>query len=80
MRYTKSEILPMQPPTISDVEGIKLEGAVNEVLELLEKSEKYSKYHPIIEKILEESSDEMTTLDVAAVLFSMAFSELDNRN
>jgi ATP-dependent RNA helicase DeaD len=79
MHYTKSEILPMQPPTISDVEGIKLEGAVNEVLALMETSEKYTKYHPIIEKILEESSD-ATTLDVAAVLFSMAFSELDSRS
>ena len=69
----------MQPPTISDVEGIKLEGAVSEVMELLENSDRYTKYHPVIEKILEGSSD-ATSLDVAAVLFSLAFSELDNRS
>jgi ATP-dependent RNA helicase DeaD len=78
-RYTKSEILPMKPPTISDVEEVKLEGAVNEVLSLLESSERFTKYHPIIEKILENSAD-ATTLDVAAVLFSLAFEELDSRS
>ncbi|MDD3169559.1 MAG: helicase-related protein, partial [Eubacteriales bacterium] len=78
-RYTKSEILPMKPPTISDVEEVKLEGAVNEVLALLESSESYTKYHPVIEKILEDSAD-ATTLDVASVLFSLAFEELDGRN
>lgn len=77
-RYTKSEILPMKPPTISDVEEVKLEGAVNEVVSLLESASKYAKYHPVIEKILEESVD-ATTLDVASVLFSLAFEELDNR-
>ncbi len=79
MRYTNSEILPMKPPTISDVEEVKLEGAVNEVLTLLEDTGSYTKYHPVIEKILEESSD-VTTLDVAAVLFSLAFAELDSRS
>lgn len=79
MRYTNSEILPMKPPTISDVEGVKLEGAVSDVLTLLEDSGRYTKYHPVIEKILEESSD-ATTLDVAAVLFSLAFAELDSRS
>lgn len=79
MRYTNSEILPMKPPTISDVEEVKLEGAVGEVLSLLEDNGRYTKYHPVIEKILEESSD-ATTLDVAAVLFSLAFAELDSRS
>ncbi len=78
-RYTKSEILPMKPPTISDVEEVKLEGAVNQVLTLLESAERYTKYHPTIEKILAESSD-ATTLDIAAVLFNLAFEGLDNRN
>ena len=78
-RYTRSEILPMKPPTISDVEEVKLEGAVGEVLALLESSDSYAKYHPVIEKILAESAD-ATTLDVAAVLFSLAFEELDNRS
>ena len=79
MRYTNSEILPMKPPTISDVEEVKLEGAVSEVQSLLEDTGRYTKYHPVIEKILEESSD-ATTLDVAAVLFSLAFAELDSRS
>lgn len=79
MRYTNSEILPMKPPTISDVEEVKLEGAVTEVLSLLEDTGRYNKYLPVIEKILEESSD-ATTLDVAAVLFSLAFAELDKRS
>ena len=78
-RYTKSEILPMKPPTISDVEEVKLEGAVNEVIGLLESAGSYTKYHSVIEKILAESAD-ATTLDVAAVLFSLAFEELDGRN
>lgn len=78
-RYTKSEILPMKPPTISDVEGVKLEGAVNEVLSLLESSGRYGKYHSVIEKILAESAD-ATTLDVAAVLFSLAYEDLDSKN
>jgi len=79
MRYTKSEILPMKPPTISDVEEVKLEGAVNQVLTLLETSESLTKFHPVIEKILAESAD-ATTMDVAAVLFKLAFEELDNRS
>ncbi len=78
-RYTKSEILPMKPPTISDVEEVKLEGAVNEVLARMESTGNYTKYHPVIEKILAESAD-ATTLDVAAVLFQLAFEELDNRS
>jgi Superfamily II DNA and RNA helicases len=78
-RYTKSEILPMKAPTISDVEEVKLEGAVNEVISLLDSSSNYTKYHSAIEKILAESAD-ATTLDVAAVLFSLAFEELDSRS
>ncbi|HWQ79537.1 MAG TPA: DEAD/DEAH box helicase, partial [Anaerovoracaceae bacterium] len=78
-RYTNSEILPMRPPTISDVEEVKLEGAVNEVLALLESAGSYTKYYPVIEKILAESAD-ATTLDVAAVLFTLAFNELDARS
>ncbi len=78
-RYTKSEILPMKPPTISDVEEVKLEGAISEVLGLLETPEAFSKYHSIIEKML-SASDEATTLDIAALLFKMAFGELDSRN
>lgn len=78
-RYTKSEILPMNPPTISDVEEVKLDTAIKKVLKLLETSEGYTKYTPVIEKILTDS-DDATSLDVAAVLFQLAFNELDNKN
>ncbi len=78
-RYTKSEILPMNPPTISDVEEVKLDAAIQEVLNLLETSKGYTKYLSVVEKILTES-DDTTTLDVAAALFQLAFNELDNKN
>lgn len=74
-RYTKSEILPMRPPTISDVEEVKLDSAVNQVLRVL-KEGGHVKYHTAVEKILDES-DDVTSLDVAAALFKMAFDELD---
>ncbi len=74
-RYTKSIILPMQPPTISDVEGVRLEAATNQVVELLEAGG-YSKYTKVIEQILFKS-DDATSLDVASVLFKLAFDELD---
>ncbi len=75
-RYTKSEILPMQPPSITDVEEVKLDAAVNQVLGLLEAGG-YSKYNKIIEKILSESSEDATSLDIASALFKLAFDELD---
>ncbi|MBR0598837.1 DEAD/DEAH box helicase [Sinanaerobacter chloroacetimidivorans] len=74
-RFTKSEILPMRPPSISDVEEVKLDAAVNQVVSLLEDGG-YSKYHNAIEKILTEA-DDVTSLDVAAALFKLAFDELD---
>jgi ATP-dependent RNA helicase DeaD len=74
-RYTNSIILPMQPPSISDVEVVKLEAATNQVLTLLEAGG-YSKYSKVIEQILFKS-DDATSLDVASVLFKLAFDELD---
>ncbi|MGI6731485.1 MAG: DEAD/DEAH box helicase [Anaerovoracaceae bacterium] len=74
-RYTKSEILPMKPPTIADVEEVKLEAAVNQVLKQLSEGG-HSKYDITIERILSEA-DDATTLDVASVLFKLAFDELD---
>ena len=68
-RYTKSEILPMQPPSISDVEEVKLDAAVNQVLNQLNEGG-HSKYNLTIEKILSES-DDATTLDIASVLFKI---------
>lgn len=74
-RYTNSTILPMKPPSISDVEDVKLEAASNQVLALLEGGG-FSKYNKVIEKILEES-DDATSLDIASALFKLAFDELD---
>ena len=74
-RYTKSEILPMQPPSITDVEEVKLDAAVNQVLSLLDAGG-YSKYNKVIEKILTESND-ATSMDIASALFKLAFDELD---
>ena len=76
-RYTKSIISPMKPPSISDVEGAKLEAAISQVLALLEAGG-YSKYNKVIEKILLES-DDATSLDIASVLFKLAFDELDRK-
>ncbi|WP_037372087.1 DEAD/DEAH box helicase [Anaerovorax odorimutans] len=77
-RYTKSEILPMKPPSISDIEEVKKDAATNEVLQQLEKGG-YSKYNSVIERIL-EASDDATTLDVASALFKLAFDDLESRN
>lgn len=74
-KFTKSEILPMQPPKISDIEEIKLDAASKSVIDMLE-SGGYSKYDKIIERILEQT-EESTPLDVASVLFKLAFEELD---
>lgn len=76
-RYTKSVILPMKPPSISDVEDIKLEAAANQVIGLIKEGD-YSKYNSVIEKILNEY-DEITSIDIASALFKLAFSELDRQ-
>lgn len=76
-RYTKTDILPMKPPSISDVEEVKQDSTVKQILTALEKGG-YSKYNTIVEKILEES-DDATTMDIASVLFKMAFGGMDGR-
>ena len=74
-KFTKSEILPMQPPKVSDIKEVKLEAAVKKVADMLN-SGGYSKYDTVIEKILLQT-EEATTLDVASALFKLAFDELD---
>ncbi|NCB43032.1 MAG: DEAD/DEAH box helicase [Clostridia bacterium] len=74
-KFTNSVILPMQPPKISDIEEMKLEAATKNVVERLEAGG-YSKYDTVIENILMQTK-EATTLDVASVLFKLAFEELD---
>lgn len=77
-RYTKSRINRSKPPTISSIESMKLQSAISEVMKTLGEGG-YSKYTEAIERILEES-DDITTLDIAAALFKMRFTELDSRN
>ena len=74
-KFTKTAILPMQPPKIADVEEVKQGTAIKSVVTMLEAGG-YSKYDKIIEKILMQA-EEATTLDVASVLFKIAFDELD---
>lgn len=76
-RYTKTDILPMKPPSISDVEGVKQDATLKQVLSALEQGG-YSKYNVIIEKLLEESND-ATTMDIASVLYKIAFGDLGTR-
>lgn len=87
MRYTKSEIHPMKPPTVADVESVKLQAAADKVKDELHKGT-YKKYRAIIEKVLQEMQPEdnenddpfVTSLDVASALFSLAFEEIDMRS
>lgn len=77
-RYTKSKISRAKPPTISSIEAVKLEKAIEEVMAGIAAGA-YSKYTEVIERILDES-DEITTLDIAAALFKMKFPDLESTN
>ncbi|QIB68970.1 DEAD/DEAH box helicase [Aminipila butyrica] len=77
-RYTKSRIIQTKPPTISSIETMKLQAATEEVMATLQAGG-FSKYTEAIEQILQER-DDITTLDIAAALFKMKFSDLDSRN
>ncbi len=90
-RYIKCKILPMKPPTITDVEEVRLSAAASKVVDALRDESTWARYRSTIEAILEQSEqmeesetrDELegrTTIDVAAALFHMAFEELDARN
>jgi ATP-dependent RNA helicase DeaD len=74
-QYTKTPILPMQPPQIADIEEIKIQAAVQSVVTMLEAGG-YSKYDKVIEKTLSQA-EEATALDVASALFKMTFDELE---
>jgi len=60
------------------VEEVKQDSTVKQILTALELGG-YSKYNAIIEKILEESED-ATTMDVASVLYKMAFGGVEGRD
>lgn len=76
-RYTKSVISQMKPPSISDIEKIKLEIALKQVSELV-KAGGFNKYKKAVESILNECED-ATSLDIAAVLFKLAFDDLERK-
>jgi ATP-dependent RNA helicase DeaD len=74
-RFTKSVILPMQPPSISDIEEARVEASIKKVVDLLNEGN-HSQYAKVIEKILMETED-TSSLDVACALFKLAFGELE---
>ncbi|MEI8216850.1 MAG: DEAD/DEAH box helicase [Eubacteriales bacterium] len=84
MRYTKSEITQIHPPTVSDITGRKIEAAFDKVRAVLQEGS-YSKYNAYIEKIMQETkgaeieSDDkyITSLDIASALFMIAFEEIE---
>ncbi len=73
-RYTKSEIQLLKPPTISDLEEVKKDGALQMVLDILN-TESYLPFRSVVESILERSED-ATSIDVAAALFKIAFEDV----
>ena len=77
-RYTKSKIIRTKAPTILSIELTRQEAAMKEVMDTISKGG-FAKYTDVIEQILDEMP-EVTTLDVAAALFKMKFSELDSKN
>jgi len=77
-RYTKTDIHSMKPPSLSDVEEVKQDSTVKQILTALELGG-HSKYNAIVEKILEESED-ATTMDIASVLYKMAFGGVEGRD
>ena len=87
MRYTKSEITQIHPPTVSDITDHKMEAAADKIKALLIEGS-YSKYNTYIERIMEESNDKefdaqekyITSLDIASALFKLAFDEIDSRS
>ncbi len=87
MRYTKSEITRVLPPSVADITDRKMDDAVEKIKAVISDGA-YSKYNTYIERIMEESNDMefddkekyITTLDIAAALFKLAFDEIENRN
>ncbi len=77
-RYTKSRINRTKPPTVSSIEASRIQTAIDQVQTAIAKND-YGKYTEVIERILDET-DDVTTLDIAAALFKMNFSELDERS
>jgi len=87
MRYTKSEITRILPPTPEDIADRKFEDAVEKIKTILSEGS-HVKYSSYIERIMNESNEMepndyekyITTLDIASALFKLAFEDIDSRS
>ena len=82
MRYTKSRIEKAKPPAIEDVEAIRTAAAADRVRKLAEEGEG-EKYLSVIHRIIRDADAEgvyLTPEDIAAALFRLAFSELEEKD
>ena len=70
-RYTKVSIKRVSVPTLSDVENIRMTAFIEKLKENLKKDD-FEKYIPKIESLI---TDDITSLDIAATLFSMMYKE-----
>ena len=66
-RYTKTKVIRQQPPTVSDVEEVKIGAIINSIKNVIE-NEKISKEIGIVEKLLEE---DYASIDIAAALLKL---------
>lgn len=69
-RYTKSTILPMKLPTLSDVEETKAHALFDEIKAIAEK-QNLGKYVSMVEQLIQPDDTDLTSLDVAAALLAM---------
>lgn len=84
-RYTKSVIVPIKPPTLTDVEETKMNGILEKLKGAIGE-DRFSKYVGYIEKFIEETNSHgneenyVTTLDVAAALLKMVSGQNENQD
>lgn len=74
-RYTKANIMKIQPPTIFDIEKSKMGALMKRVSDAIH-GRAYDKYAPFVEQLVDEvnktdSGIDATTLDVAAALLQL---------
>ncbi len=74
-RFTKKKINKYEPPTLFDIEEGRMGRLLKKVVDTIQ-DDNYSSYATYIEQIIDEinnndSSENLTTLDVAAALFKM---------
>jgi ATP-dependent RNA helicase DeaD len=82
MRYTKSQIEKSKPPSIDEVESIRTNAAAERVRQLAMQGDG-EKYLSVIDRIIREAEEEgifLTANDIAAALFKLAFSELEEKD